>query len=87
MPRDILTPGEVALRTGFSTRTVQRAVRCGELRALRSGSQIRILADWVEDWIKECMARAAYGKPAAPSATRREPTRAKVAAGSRRPQG
>lgn len=55
----VFTPGEVALRTGFSVRTVLGAIRRGELGALRANRQvIRVPEADLGRWLDLLRARA-----------------------------
>jgi excisionase family DNA binding protein len=73
--RRLLTVGEAALELGVSSRTVQRRIAAGALRAFKDGRLVRVdrleLARYVAAHTARPAARAvtARGRPAAPAAS------------------
>jgi|GEM_PF-2789752 len=48
----ILTVADVASLVGCSTRTIERCIQKGELKATRVGRKKLIRPEWVESWLK-----------------------------------
>jgi len=57
--RDSFTIGDVAIRCDVSMKTVRRAIKAGELRAMRFNRQVvRIARADLESWVERCTRRA-----------------------------
>ncbi|MFI2708933.1 excisionase family DNA-binding protein [Micromonospora sp. NPDC018662] len=51
------SPAEVAVLLGFGISKVKMKIATGELRSIKDGKYRRILPEWVDDYIREQVAR------------------------------
>jgi excisionase family DNA binding protein len=50
----LLSPADIALRTGLHVEVVRRAIRRGELRAMKLRGQLRSTSKDYEAWLESC---------------------------------
>ena len=64
MQQQAFTPAQVGARVGLSGRTIQREIKAGELRALRTrGGHYRVPAAEAEKYITRMIATNATNEP------------------------
>ncbi|XTZ13760.1 excisionase family DNA-binding protein [Micromonospora echinospora] len=61
MSRDLTprwySPAEVAVLLGFGLSKVKMKIATGELRSIKDGKYRRILPEWVDEYVREQVAR------------------------------
>ncbi|MEV0733641.1 excisionase family DNA-binding protein [Polymorphospora sp. NPDC050346] len=51
------SPAEVAVLLGFGLSKVKMKIATGELRSIKDGKYRRVLPEWVDDYVREQVAR------------------------------
>lgn len=61
--RRYLTREDAAMYVGFSTRTIDRAVKEGRLRSIGRGRTRRFLREWLDQWYENWAASEEAAEP------------------------